>query len=151
MKGIITMLLILAIIPAAFSEIVPNYIEFRGNPGTVICEDIVIMHSGELHGEDMWGTSGPKKNPNLYKDSHDVYGLAVDYPEDLTVEGYKNISICVSANKSIEVYGVLIYKEPAEIGSSLSMGYGYGVWLSAKIGIVQEVTTTTIQIGRAHV
>jgi len=79
MKGIITMLLILAIIPAAFSEIVPNYIEFRGNPGTVICEDIVSMHSGELHGEDMWGTSGPKKNPNLYKDSHDVYGLAVDY------------------------------------------------------------------------
>jgi hypothetical protein len=113
----------------------PGDIKFNGNVGERICQNITIHtnYQGKLIGENKW-----VKDINLvrkienYKYNSQELGIVVDYQSEIDIKKeFLKSEICLTANKSGNYNGAIIYKTENDYA-------GVGAWIEVNINKNEE-------------
>jgi hypothetical protein len=113
---------LLPIVNSATLSMSPQQIDFQGNTGEKICNQINLKTPDEatLIGETNWAEKGylerKLKNHNLLEEDLD---LIIEYPKIIKIINNKSIEVCITGKKPGNYHGIILYRiedKPIRVG-----------------------------------
>ncbi len=110
------------LVNAATLSMSPQQIDFNGNVGEKICNNINLKteNGAVLIGETGWAKENyferKLKSHNL---SEEDLNLIIDYPREIEIFNNKTIEVCVTGKKSGNYHGIILYRvknKPVRVG-----------------------------------
>lgn len=132
MKRIILFLFIVLfpLVNAVTLSMSPQQIDFIGNVNERICEEVTLKTDGEavLLGEDLWAEKGYfERNLKQHNLESDDLKLSLEYPENVKINNYETIEVCLTGKSKGDYHGVLLYRvegKPVRVG----------IWMNVSLG-----------------
>ncbi|HRZ85575.1 MAG TPA: hypothetical protein P5277_02235 [Candidatus Paceibacterota bacterium] len=98
----------------------PGTIELNGKSGEKICKELMVTTDQNnliLYGEDNWTESKNSKDLKDYTKNSGNLKIKIEYPKTVVINSSgKNISLCITGEKSGKYKGIILYKAVTGVG-----------------------------------